>query len=211
MIRQRLKSGSVHPAQSRRHTDTRTTVTEDEVDEAVLQIQVTNPLVTWFLQCKDTSALSRLLHQTSADMAQAVFRSKGQNEWISTDSSDPVMGSTFFTSSQLSMASNFITSEVRSALRAAVIRTGADLTDSWIRALATIPKVTLAVAQCIVAQYPTPRCLFDAWERQGSVPERAQMLANLTVSSGRRLGITMSTRIFHMFTESNPSKPYAEC
>ncbi|KAJ1950939.1 hypothetical protein FBU59_000438, partial [Linderina macrospora] len=188
-----------------------TTVSEDDVDEAVLQIQATNPQVTWFLQCKDASAFSRLLCQTSLDMALSVFRSKGQDEWMSADSSDPVAASTFFTSSQPSVSSSFITSEVRSALRAAVIRTGADLTDSWIRALVTIPKVTQAVAQCIVAQYPTPRCLFDAWGQRSTVAERAQMLANLTVSGGRKLGITMSTRIFHMFTESNPSKPYAEC
>ncbi|KAJ2804549.1 hypothetical protein H4S07_004204, partial [Coemansia furcata] len=183
-------------------------LSEDDVEEAVLRLQMTRPWVTWFTQCSDARELGRLLWQTTMDLALAEFN--GDRDTFIDD--DELFGEQPISSQ--TDDSGFITKDVASALNVAVIRTGTDLADSWIRALTQIPKVTQPVAQSIAAQYPTPKRLFEAWQRMASEAECEQLLAQLSVASattaGRRLGSAMSTRIYRVFNEPDPGRPFAE-
>ncbi|KAJ2260634.1 hypothetical protein GGI01_002856 [Coemansia sp. RSA 376] len=183
---------------------------EEAVEEAVLRLQMTRPWVTWFTQCADARELGRLLWQTTMDLALAEFN--GDRDAIADD--DELFGEQAEPETSQVDAVGFITNDVASALNAAVIRTGTDLADSWIRALTQIPKVTQPVAQSIAAQYPTPKRLFEAWRRMASEAECEQLLAQLSVASataaGRRLGSAMSTRIYRVFNEPDAGRPFAE-
>ncbi|KAJ2026207.1 hypothetical protein GGI06_000263 [Coemansia sp. S85] len=181
-------------------------MSEEAVEEAVLRLQMTRPWATWFTQCSNARELGRLLWQTSMDLALAEFN--GDRDTVADD------GEQLELVASQTDAVGFITKDVVTALNVAVIRTGTDLADSWIRALTQIPKVTLPVAQSIAAQYPTPKRLFEAWQRMASEAEGEQLLAQLSVASataaGRRLGSAMSTRIYRVFNEPDPGRPFAE-
>ncbi|KAJ2488934.1 hypothetical protein IWW37_004416 [Coemansia sp. RSA 2050] len=181
-------------------------LSEEAVEEAVLRLQMTRPWATWFTQCSDTRELGRLLWQTTMDLALAEYN--GDRDAVTDD------GETVELAASQPDGTEFITKDVASALNVAVIRTGTDLADSWIHALTQIPKVTLPVAQSIAAQYPTPKRLFEAWQRMASEAECEQLLAQLSVASataaGRRLGSAMSTRVYRVFNEPDPGRPFAE-
>ncbi|KAJ1645354.1 hypothetical protein LPJ64_003057 [Coemansia asiatica] len=183
-------------------------VTEEAVEETVLRLQVTHPWALWFTQCADAQAFAKLLCQITSDLAVAEYHS-GQDadpeDFVSSDveSDLPDNGTD----------GGFVTAEVGSALRSVPIRSGTDLRDSWVCALTQIPKVTKPVAESIAAKYPTPHALFAAWDALDLEIQKEQMLATLTVSSsisGRRLGIVMSARIYHLFNEPDPTRPLNE-
>ncbi|KAJ2078371.1 hypothetical protein H4R24_004521 [Coemansia sp. RSA 988] len=184
-------------------------VSEESVEEAILRLQITCPWVTWFTRCpNDARALGQLLWQTTVDLALTEFHGGSSTEC----SNSLLMTGT--SASNVDTPREFITGEVAASLHVAVVRSGTDLTDSWQRALTQIPKVTQPVAQSITSRYPTPSSLFSAWQQQTSQQEREQMLADISVTSaiagGRRLGSVMSTRIYHLFNETDPTRPYAE-
>ncbi|KAJ2333242.1 hypothetical protein GGI00_002425 [Coemansia sp. RSA 2681] len=185
-------------------------LSEEAVEEAVLRLQMTLPCTTWFMQCADARELGRLLWQTTMDLALAEFN--GDREAALDEGGD--FGELTAPATSQPDSTEFITKDVVTALNAAAIRTGTDLADSWIRALTQIPKVTQPVAQSIAAQYPTPKRLFEAWQRLASEAECEQLLAQLLVASatagGRRLGSAMSTRIYRVFNEPDAGRPFAE-
>ncbi|PIA14598.1 hypothetical protein COEREDRAFT_98767 [Coemansia reversa NRRL 1564] len=187
-------------------------VTEESAEEAILKLQITCPWVIWFTRCSnDARALGQLLWQTTVDIALAEFN--GGNAAEAAGSSEPLPLASQSASSS-DMPREFITGEVAASLNAAVVRSGTDLADSWQRALTQIPKVTQPVAQSIAFRYPTPHNLFSAWQQQTSLHQREQMLADISVASavagGRRLGPVMSARIYRLFNEIDPTRPFAE-
>ncbi|KAJ1990245.1 hypothetical protein GGI25_004213 [Coemansia spiralis] len=173
---------------------------EDTVDQVLLELQVSCSWITWFTQCADTRALAQLIWRTTVDMALHETRAKDV-----CDLDDCV---------EQPAAMCFITRDMASSLHATLVKSGASLSDSWVRALTQIPKVTLLVAQSIAAAYPTPQRLFDAWAAKSLKTEREQLLSAIVVSSaasvGRRLGSVMSARIYQVFNEPDPSKPFAD-
>ncbi|KAJ2877630.1 hypothetical protein GGI21_003115 [Coemansia aciculifera] len=192
------------------HVELQNQMSEEAVEEAVLRLQLTLPWVTWFMQCGDARELGRVLWQTTMDLALAEFNGDREADL----DLDEVYGELAAPPVTHLDAAEYITKDVVSALNAAVIRTGTDLADSWIRALTQIPKVTQPVAQSIAAQYPTPKQLFEAWKRLASDAEGEQLLAQLLVASatagGRRLGSAMSAKIYRVFNEPDPGRPFAE-
>ncbi|KAJ2609049.1 hypothetical protein H4S08_004212 [Coemansia sp. RSA 1365] len=187
-------------------------VSEESAEEAILRLQITFPWVIWFTRCSnDARALGQLLWQTTVDIALAEFN--GGNTAEGAGSSEPLLLASLSASST-NTPREFITGEVAASLNAAVVRSGTDLADSWQRALTQIPKVTQPVAQSIASRYPTPNSLFSAWQQQTSLQQREQMLADISVASavagGRRLGPVMSARIYRLFNEIDPTRPFAE-
>ncbi|KAI7821452.1 hypothetical protein BX661DRAFT_200692 [Kickxella alabastrina] len=195
-MRQHLKDGGGGssqplPRQQQQQADSASaamgSLTQSDIEEAVLRLHMTCPWTSWFTQCSDTKGLSKLLWQATSDIARSEFYGDkgGENNSEFSSGSETNNGP-----SPLS----FVTSEVVSGLRAAVVR-----------ALTQIPKVTQPVAQSIIAKYPTPRRLFDAWRDLGSEPKRELMLAQLTTP-----GHVMSGRIYRFFNEPDPTRPFAE-
>ncbi|KAJ2309226.1 hypothetical protein IWW52_003111 [Coemansia sp. RSA 2704] len=156
------------------------------VEAAVLRMQLTCPWAGWLTQCGDSAAaLGQALWQTSVDLALA------EHAGDAADSDEP---------------GGAVARDVAAALRVAVVRSGADLADAWARALAQIPRVTLAAAQAVAQEYPTPAALFAAWAQSA---DGEQLLAGISVAS-RRLGAVMSARIYRMFNEPDSHRPFAE-
>lgn len=58
---------------------------------------------------------------------------------------------------------------------------GKDLQDTYIKMLASLPRVTEAIAKGIVAEYPTVRSLYEAYERCRDERERKEMLVGIGV------------------------------
>ncbi|KAJ2851633.1 hypothetical protein IWW36_000956 [Coemansia brasiliensis] len=167
-----------------------------DLEAAVLRMQVVCPWAGWLVHCKDSEqAFGQLLWQTTLDVGMAEFSSHGDCEDAAFDA-----------------PAGLVTSDVRAALQAAVVRTGTDMTDSWIRALAQIPKVTHRVAQCIVTYYPTPHRLFMAWAQQRTQQDREHLLAKIPVPNGistqRKLGAFLSSRIYHILNETDASRSH---
>ncbi|KAJ1724064.1 hypothetical protein LPJ53_001638 [Coemansia erecta] len=189
------------------------TLTDEDVEKALLKAHMTCPWAVWATHCADARALGKILLQTTMDVALSEYSSRGDGNGENSgfvshedDENDDDHGTPAGTS--------FVTREVVSALHAVAVRSGADLGESWVEALALIPKVTRPVARSIAAVYPTPRRLMDAWEARGSLEERELMLAQVTVAGaavgGRRLGAVMSQRIYRLFNEADPTRPYVD-
>lgn len=58
---------------------------------------------------------------------------------------------------------------------------GKDLQDTYIKMLASLPRVTEAIAKGIVAEYPTVRSLYERYERCRDERERKEMLVGIGV------------------------------
>ncbi|KAJ2455113.1 hypothetical protein EV183_001042 [Coemansia sp. RSA 2336] len=87
------------------------------------------------------------------------------------------------------------------------VRSGTDLTDSWTRMLAQIPKVTVRVAQAVVSRYPTPHRLLAAWHAL-SLEEQKHLLSKIPIpGSTRKMGTQLSARIHLVLTQSDPQPP----
>ncbi|KAJ2763137.1 hypothetical protein IWQ57_005633, partial [Coemansia nantahalensis] len=141
-MRAYIKEGAVDGASSQQQQAA--TIGEEDIHRAVLAVQITCPWVTWFTECAgDARALGKLLWQTTADLALAEFRDTRADD--ADDDADSGVGP----------AAGFVTGEVAAALRVATVRSGVDLPDAWLRALAQIPKLTHPIAQAIAAHYPT--------------------------------------------------------
>ncbi|GAA5858470.1 hypothetical protein JCM8547_007321 [Rhodosporidiobolus lusitaniae] len=92
------------------------------------------------------------------------------------------------------------------------IPSGKDLQDTYIKMLASLPRVTEAVAKGIVAEYPTMRELYESWEKCRSEKERREMLVGIGkgrnvngTATHRAIGTTLSTSIYKIMTSRDPS------
>lgn len=68
------------------------------------------------------------------------------------------------------------------------MQSGKDLEDTYIKLLASLPKVTEPVAKGIVAEYGTLRELYEAWAACEGERERREMLVGI----GVRLPLSLS-------------------
>ncbi|KAJ1664202.1 hypothetical protein IW140_004231 [Coemansia sp. RSA 1813] len=199
-MRQLLKDGTMPASNGSLVRQEEGNSTEEAVEQAVLELQLTCRWIGWFTQCADAKALGRLLWRTTVDLALHEMTHKDAGSF----------GGAGGGHGQSSRC--FITEEVARGLRVAAVKTGTSLKDSWALSLTQIPKVTLPVAQAIAAKYPTPQSLFTAWMVAPAAAEL--LLADIIVpgasSGGRRLGSAMSTRIHKVFNEPDPTRPFAE-
>ncbi|KAJ1828321.1 hypothetical protein LPJ56_001180 [Coemansia sp. RSA 2599] len=189
----------------------RKAATRETVEETLLRMHLSHPWALWFTQCADTRGFSKLVAQMTGDLALGEYHG-GKGDGVGGyESSDQEPDHP-----QCDNGGGLVTPEVSSALRSVIVRSGTDLRDSWVCALTQIPKVTKPVADSIAARYPTPKTLFDAWDAQDLEIQKEQMLAPLSIASnisstgGRRLGIVMSARIYHLFNEADPTRPLNE-
>ncbi|KAJ2726643.1 hypothetical protein GGI07_000366 [Coemansia sp. Benny D115] len=211
----RQGAGETAPA-SMSSTGTDTDVSEETVEETILHLHMTCPWVSWFVHCADARALGKLLLQTTMDVAHSEYTRKGDgvlgwDDERSVGDLEQVDSARSGAAARPGFQTGWISSDVASALNAtAAVRSGTDMADTWVQALTQIPKVSQPVARSIAAAYPTPRSLLRAWSSLRTGAEREQMLAQLTVGGGRRLGAVMSFRIYRFFHEIDPNRPYAE-
>ncbi|KAI9475300.1 hypothetical protein BX667DRAFT_363286 [Coemansia mojavensis] len=127
--------------------------------------------------------------------------------WVDCGDSEQALGQLLWqTTLDVGMAGH--AQESGSDIAALQVRSGTDLTDTWIRMLAQIPKVTPRVAQTIVCHYPTPCKLFAAWSQQ-TLEDQKLLLSKIPIpGSTRKLGAFLSARIHHILTERDPHKPH---
>ncbi|KAJ1864895.1 hypothetical protein LPJ78_003092 [Coemansia sp. RSA 989] len=127
--------------------------------------------------------------------------------WVDCGDSEQALGQLLWqTTLDVGMAEH--AQESGSDIAALQVRSGTDLTDTWIRMLAQIPKVTPRVAQTIVCHYPTPCKLFAAWSQQ-TLEDQKLLLSKIPIpGSTRKLGAFLSARIHHILTERDPHKPH---
>ncbi|GAA5891312.1 hypothetical protein JCM6882_004653 [Rhodosporidiobolus microsporus] len=93
------------------------------------------------------------------------------------------------------------------------IPSGKDLQDTYIKLLASLPRVTEPVAKGIVGEYPTLRALYEAWEAcEGGERGRREMLVGIGkgrnidgTATHRMIGTALSTSIYKILTGQDPS------
>ncbi|GAA5821202.1 hypothetical protein JCM11251_004511 [Rhodosporidiobolus azoricus] len=93
------------------------------------------------------------------------------------------------------------------------VASGKDLQDTYIKLLASLPRITEPVAKGIVGEYPTLRELFEAWEKcEGGERGRREMLVGIGkgrnidgTATHRMIGTAMSTSIYKVLTGQDPS------
>lgn len=61
---------------------------------------------------------------------------------------------------------------------------GKDLEDTYLKMLASLPRVTDAIAKGIASEYPTIRSLYEGYERCCDERERKEMLVGIGVRWG---------------------------
>ncbi|KAJ2606182.1 crossover junction endonuclease eme1 [Coemansia sp. RSA 1722] len=216
LMRVAIRDGQVEAQANRPEPQQQAVVSEEAIDDALLRLHLSHPWAIWFTQCADARALAKLVAQMTADLASAQYYNKDDDDSIVGYAASDMESSDEPSSSSTGNNIGLVTSEVCAALRTVVVKSGANFNDAWVCALTQIPKVTRPVADTIVARYPTPRALFDAWAQLVLVEQRELMLAALPVvscvssTSGRRLGPVMSARIYHLFNESDPTRPFNE-
>ncbi|CDR38351.1 hypothetical protein NBRC10512_004035 [Rhodotorula toruloides] len=89
---------------------------------------------------------------------------------------------------------------------------GKDLQDTYIRMLASLPKVTESVAKGIVAEYPTLRALYESWDRCPSERDKKEMLVGIGkgrnldgTATNRAIGKDLSAFIYKVFNSRDPT------
>lgn len=89
---------------------------------------------------------------------------------------------------------------------------GKDLQDTYIKMLASLPRVTEAIAKGIVAEYPTVRSLYERYERCRDERERKEMLVGIGkghnlngTSTHRAIGKAMSAYIYRVLWSRDPN------
>ncbi|KAL2766630.1 putative crossover junction endonuclease EME2 [Daubentonia madagascariensis] len=109
---------------------------------------------------------------------------------------------------QESWAFSFCTAG-RWAVGKPVTRDGAGLQRAWWRQIRQFNRVSPAVADAVVAAFPSPRLLQQALDACSTEQERMGLLADLPVKAGegsrpRRVGPDLSRRIYLFLTTTNP-------
>ncbi|GAA5855943.1 hypothetical protein JCM9279_005557 [Rhodotorula babjevae] len=91
------------------------------------------------------------------------------------------------------------------------VQSGKDLQDTYIRLLASLPKVTEPVAKGIVAEYPTLRDLYEAWDACEGERERREMLVGIGkrrnldgTATHRAIGKDLSATVYRIMTSRDP-------
>ncbi|GAA5892947.1 hypothetical protein JCM8208_004132 [Rhodotorula glutinis] len=91
------------------------------------------------------------------------------------------------------------------------VQSGKDLQDTYIKLLASLPKVTEPVAKGIVAEYPTLRELYEAWEACEGERERREMLVGIGkgrnldgTATHRAIGKDLSATVYRIMTSRDP-------
>lgn len=90
---------------------------------------------------------------------------------------------------------------------ARVERDGSGLGEVWSRQIQQLNRVSPAVASAVVAAYPSPWLLLQAYEGAETEEDRRGLLAGLLVKSGgkeRRIGPEISARLYRCLTAQNP-------
>ncbi|BGP23283.1 hypothetical protein JCM10295v2_002177 [Rhodotorula toruloides] len=89
---------------------------------------------------------------------------------------------------------------------------GKDLQDTYIRMLASLPKVTGSVAKGIVAEYPTLRALYESWDRCPSEKDKKEMLVGIGkgrnldgTATNRAIGKDLSAFVYKVFNSRDPT------
>ncbi|GAA5976601.1 hypothetical protein JCM10908_005562 [Rhodotorula pacifica] len=89
---------------------------------------------------------------------------------------------------------------------------GKDLQDTYIKMLASLPRVTEAMAKGIVAEYPTLRNLYEGYEQCRDERERKEMLVGIGkghnlngTTTHRAIGKDMSAYIYRVFWGRDPN------
>ncbi|KAK9406928.1 crossover junction endonuclease EME1 [Crotalus adamanteus] len=92
-----------------------------------------------------------------------------------------------------------------------VDRAGKGLLQVWKRQIQQYNRVSLEMASAIVARYPSPQLLMQAYDSHASEQERQHLLAEVPVRRGdgvttttRRVGPDLSKRIYLQMTSHNP-------
>ncbi|NXN34136.1 EME1 endonuclease, partial [Nycticryphes semicollaris] len=92
-----------------------------------------------------------------------------------------------------------------------VDRSGKGLLEVWKRQIQQFNRVSREMAEAIVAAYPSPQLLNQAYSRCSSEQERENMLADIPVHRGdgvtatsRRIGPELSRRIYLQMTSHDP-------
>ncbi|GAA5921604.1 hypothetical protein JCM3775_003126 [Rhodotorula graminis] len=91
------------------------------------------------------------------------------------------------------------------------VQSGKDLQDTYIKLLASVPKVTEPVAKGIVAEYPTLRELYDAWQACEGERDRREMLVGIGkgrnldgTATHRAIGKDLSATVYRIMTSRDP-------
>lgn len=92
-----------------------------------------------------------------------------------------------------------------------VDRAGRGLAQVWRRQIQQLNRVSLEMASAVVATYPSPQLLVQAYRRCFSEQERQNLLADIQVrrgegvtSTSRRVGPELSRRIYLQMTTLRP-------
>eukprot|EP01132_Coremiostelium_polycephalum_P003831 gene3831-4772_t len=91
----------------------------------------------------------------------------------------------------------------------AIKKKGKGLTDIWINQLSQINGISIQIARSIVSVYPTIDSLMKAYSKKSTGLEKESMLKNLkieTINGERNLGSSISSRIYHVFNSTDPTK-----
>ncbi|XP_053309311.1 crossover junction endonuclease EME1 isoform X1 [Spea bombifrons] len=92
-----------------------------------------------------------------------------------------------------------------------VERCGKGLLDVWKRQIQQLNRVSVEIASAVVAAYPSPQLLIQAYNQCGTEAERNNLLSDILVrrgegvtSTSRRIGLEMSKRICQELTSLDP-------
>lgn len=86
----------------------------------------------------------------------------------------------------------------------------------WLNQLLQIPGVSYPIAKAITNEYPTAYSLIQVYQSEGlTEATKMALLENLVrvgpSSSSKRIGPSISQKIYRLFTEEDGSKLFSDC
>ncbi|GAA5979522.1 hypothetical protein JCM11641_005421 [Rhodosporidiobolus odoratus] len=92
------------------------------------------------------------------------------------------------------------------------VESGKDLQDTYLKMLASLPRVTDGIAKGIAGEYPTLRELYEAWDRCVGDKAKREMLVGIGkgrnvngTATHRVIGKTLSASLYEILTGRNPA------
>ncbi|KAJ1920150.1 hypothetical protein H4219_001523 [Mycoemilia scoparia] len=157
-------------------------ITENQLEDALADLQVAYPNVYLLSPAASTSELAKIVIQTTQDVALAPGIIHRQQQ---------------------------LSRQLMLSIDTGQIRSGTDPKDTWIKTLSQIPRVTPLVAKSIAKVYPTLQSLYQTWCRP---PQNDGLLVNIIVDRGqsiqfsKSIGAQLSKRIYQIFFGTEPEQ-----
>ncbi|CAH1794328.1 unnamed protein product [Owenia fusiformis] len=165
------------------------------IDVSVSRVNVEEALIDLHLQCN----INVRIVETNDDAAKLIM------------SFTKSVAETPYKRDRLNTAFTFNVEAGSGSVKISTVVPNPNVTQAWRKQMQQFKNVSAQIADAIVAAYPSPQSLIQAYRRCSLDREKERLLENIAVRRGagvlessRRIGKELSRRVYQLFTSNDP-------